>query len=885
MSYWQHKENRFSYHVLWAKPTPKSVMYRCPVYNNWERYVLDNVPNIHHAMYLIEQLRFHPVFNMLRQEKFFYPAFVSYWHQKENLYSLPPTVTKATQYAIMYQYQIKCKEHDLDKDRAWSSLQERFQEIGKLLYDNISEESIGKLSTSWFDSGIIGTELHGMVENCGDYYCFNSLFVYAYIIACYVCADIKSGGKCLDQLMEDKMFNFLQKMLPYLYFYIPGILRDHAEIALLKEYTQRLLMKKDDVNVCLERLGYCLLESNCASELVNDVEVMVGQQILDLSNCTTVSNQSLHAFAAVIQNTSIIQEVVIHSEKEISTFSSEFKECIDKFLSEAKTTDELSIVVRDQHEFISFVKLLRALPILKCFHNKSESAHCYIPDIQSVKVTAISTIDHVDQCFVEMLVQALEWMPLLERLDLVKIGPVSSKILECMANVKPKLSISMFGLAENELSFHDCEMIVKATSSMPYLRHLDLKNNNIGSVGCAALLPIKDYMEVIIDGNGVGEGLSDILKVACDQGDVPDVSSNEIKTLVDFHQLQRSLDTVTKLDTSKVPHSRFEKFCDSLCLFTKTKHLICHCNKSMTLNELELLIASLHHLKNMTHFDIREIQVDTKFLEDFSISDDPSLSGQTLAMPFINKIFLSIQPSLTNLSICRSNICKAFRGESIKHLTYLEKLDLSYNKLSGSDLENISINIPDSVVSVNVSHNSIERINDVSFKHCQKLTDINMSHNEMQSPLKDILQTLPPTIQYCDFSNNNITDVSDVGKLLDNFQNIKHLNLGSNRFGTFGVHTLLNDITKYDMQSKIDVSHNFSCLYKYVRDQLSDMLEFPDVEKSNIPVMLNSKDLMFVIEIISRVTTLNIEVPATLTKVDKQIMFSDLRLLQAVSNI
>ncbi|XP_070567211.1 uncharacterized protein [Ptychodera flava] len=379
-------------------PALDNTWHRSPIYENWKRYVLDNVPNIHHARYLIEQFRFDPVFNMLRQEEFFYPAFVSYWHQKENLYSLPPTVTKATQYTIMYHFQINCKEHDLDKDRAWSSLQERFQEFGKLLYDNISEESVGKFSTSWFDSGIIGTELHGLVENCGDYYCFNSLFVYAYIIACYVCADIKSGGKCLDQLMEEDEFNFYQEKLPFLYFYISGILGGHAEIASLRDYTESLLKQENDVHVRLERLGYCLLESNRASELAaDDGTVIMGQQTLDLSKCTAVSNQSLHAFAAVIQNTSIIQEVVIHSERERNTFSSEFKECVDRFSSDDKTTKELSIVIRDQHEFISFVKLLRALPILKCFHNKSESVHCYIPDMQSVKVTATFQIDHVDQ--------------------------------------------------------------------------------------------------------------------------------------------------------------------------------------------------------------------------------------------------------------------------------------------------------------------------------------------------------------------------------------------------------------------------------------------------------------------------------------------------------
>ncbi|XP_070567210.1 protein NLRC3-like [Ptychodera flava] len=357
-----------------------------------------------------------------------------------------------------------------------------------------------------------------------------------------------------------------------------------------------------------------------------------------------------------------------------------------------------------------------------------------------------------------MLVQALEWMPLLERLDLVKVGAVSSNILKCMANVKPKLSIAIFGLAENELSFHDCEMIVKATSSMPYLRHLDLKNNKIGSAGCAALLPIKDYMEVIIDGNGVGEGLTDILKVACDQSDVPD-HQHKTKPYINVGQNLTDLSAI-------LPYIK-----DQLKSYSE----------DVNLDSDELLVNKLKFWKELC--EITDVNLSYRYLGS-------SLGGRIC-------IGMSNLPSLRHVDLSFNDI-KDYGAFALslafekKHLK-LQYLDLSHNSIGDSGTKMLSAGI----------------------REMYELTQLNLSYNNITDRGAGYLgqaQIWMQNVTYLDLSHNSIGDkgAQSLGEGMGKISQLRHLDLGHNRIGDDGVVSLSEGFRRMTpcVLTYLDLSNN-----------------------------------------------------------------------------
>ncbi|XP_070551749.1 uncharacterized protein [Ptychodera flava] len=215
---------------------------RDTVCGKWEAFVMDRVEDKQQAKNLLQQSKFDPVVDALRQEEFFFPSLVYFWF--ENSFTFPPTVTKATEYAVIHHADMYCKENNLKVENLREILKADFNDIGKYLYDHITEANVGKLYPSWIDKSISNLESHcfGLLTKSVDCYTFQSKYVYSYMIATYLSIIVASSPNNIPMLLREEKTNILQAKLSYCFPYVIGILGEKASY-FLKEVVKLVKYK------------------------------------------------------------------------------------------------------------------------------------------------------------------------------------------------------------------------------------------------------------------------------------------------------------------------------------------------------------------------------------------------------------------------------------------------------------------------------------------------------------------------------------------------------------------------------------------------------------------------------------------------------------------
>ncbi|XP_070551792.1 uncharacterized protein [Ptychodera flava] len=267
--------------------------------DKWEEYVISHVDDIDQGSTLIEQSRSHPVLDILRQEEFFFPAFVSFW--VENSYTFPPTVTKATEYAVVHYAEMYCKENNIEVENLRELVMARLNDIGKCLYEHITEENVGKFNPSWIGESVLDLESHlfGLLTKSEDLYSFQSKYVYSYVTAVYVSSSIALSPHNIQMLLREERMKTCQTYLPYCFAYITGILGDKASCFLNELATHRSMQTYVNIDN-LEFIGSCLFESEMPSVFARNIDKLIGQNhTLDLSTCRGISNQSIQSVRSV----------------------------------------------------------------------------------------------------------------------------------------------------------------------------------------------------------------------------------------------------------------------------------------------------------------------------------------------------------------------------------------------------------------------------------------------------------------------------------------------------------------------------------------------------------------------------------------------------------
>lgn len=178
--------------------------------------------------------------------------------------------------------------------------------------------------------------------------------------------------------------------------------------------------------------------------------------------------------------------------------------------------------------------------------------------------------------------------------------------------------------------------------------------------------------------------------------------------------------------------------------------------------------------------------------------------------------FLKNLENLRSLNLSYNNIKSL---DDIKMLTELEELDLSFNKiwrdnivnkfvnLKKLDLYNNNIGFFDAQLLGNLESLNLGRnhIHTVTFDKHYKLKDLDLSYNQLRSPLnKTISIAHLPVVRTLDLSHNKITTLQDIGTLTT----LNNLNLTDNKIMTTSKLYKLRNLTRlsarYNLLKKED---------------------------------------------------------------------------------
>ncbi|XP_070568728.1 uncharacterized protein [Ptychodera flava] len=802
-------------HAISAFPAAYSTTWcRDTLRDKWYSFVMDQIQDRQQASHLLEQSSSDPVIQALRQEEFFFPAIVSFWF--ENSFTLPPTVTKATEYAVIHHAEMYCKENDVEVENLREIVKARFNDIGKHLYEHISEENVGKLYPSWIDESISNLESHlfGLLTKSEDFYTFPGKYVYSYIIAVYFSNIIALSPHNIPMYIREERMKTLQTYLPYCFPYITGILGDKA-MCFLKEVTTFSTMQTSVDIDDLVMVGNCLFESERPSVFARDIEKLVGQNhTLDLSTCTGISNQSIHSLSVILQHTSIISDIKLYSEIDEAFLSSEFKECLTNIMGDPLAVDRCKVRINNSHDFTVTAKLLRILPLL-CKHatSRSGSDTTQQPVITSLTISSnVSMLEEIPTFAMEMFIKALSCMPHLEKLSLTGLGEkLCEQFLLCLSKETVSLNINTLCLAGNDLSWKHCRLLLDALNVLPCLTSLDLSRNSIGSLGCTILLPIKDEINVSVDGNNIAHGLLEILSSCTSREQLQTAGFNTLESLDDVADLMKSLESVRHIDCTKLSNSQFSKLCQNLSLL----HNIVSIDLSgIELNQQIVLLLSerLKNLKELKKVDLSQCIVsraDLKvLLQHISLEvTDLNLSATNMSGLLLDSlkhfenlkhlnlsnnnlnssdlVFWYIPMTVTHLNLSHNNLYNE-NFKKLKNMTKLEELDVSYNKLASTDIQSILKAISTSVTTLNISHNDLKEMHE-PFEHLIQLKQLDLSNNDLDTCLN---LSLSSSVTKLDLSHNQITDI---GQSFNHLSQLIQLNLSHNKV-KLSLHDILTNM-------------------------------------------------------------------------------------------
>ncbi|XP_070551200.1 uncharacterized protein [Ptychodera flava] len=815
--------------------------WRKRYYDKWEIYVKNHVQDAERVNHLIELSTSDPVMHMLRQEDFFFPSIISFYFK--NSYTLPETVTKATEYAVMHNAEMYCEENNVEVDNLREILRARLYEIGECLNENITIENVGKLYPSWLDQKKIPNverHLFGLLTKSGNCYCFQSKYVYSYIIALYLSGIIALSPNNIPLLIREERTKIWEVNLPYCFPYITGILGDKAsyflkEVALFSSV--RSSVDIDSVGL----IGNCVFESECPASYAKDIEEVLGyENTLDLSSCTWISNQSIHALSVVLQNTKLIKDIQLYAESEESSLSSEFKKCLENIMEDPLTDDSCEIRIHTSFDLSVAAKLLRILPLLcKKSQSRFGDGTTQQPNLTSLAIEGDVNLTEIDKGTIETFIEALSHMNDLEKLRITGLGErFCEQFLHCLFEEAVSLNINTLCLVGNELTWKHCSLLSEILPSMPHLRVLDLDRNGIGSLGCSVLLPIKDEIHVRVAGNQIAQGLPEILPLCTGRAERQHFGFQEIESLKDVASLIRSLENVSHINCTKISGSKLETMCQNVSLLTDLKAI----DLSGTVldeNAVMLLCDSMKYLKKLEKVDLSHCSISRCEMKALLESISPEVTDLNLSHANI----LNDSSSFSNMSKPTPVLSDAttwpFLPETLKRFRNMRHLDISGNKidhqgvaalgncllllekLEDVNLSNTNIGMTEVKVLhkiqkqhisrpfINVAHNLpylssiFPYIRNQLHRSCSETIDFDSDELFVHS-LTGVMEIAEVTVR-----NERWTDKDFKGFIEGlNYLNLKFLDLCRNNMGDVCAKSLSERMRSFSELTFLDLSHN-----------------------------------------------------------------------------
>ncbi|XP_070546357.1 uncharacterized protein [Ptychodera flava] len=554
---------------------PEKTWVRSVAWDKWERYVVDHVHE-NQAKYLIEQSRVHPIVNELREDDFFFPSLVSYWH--DNFYTLPRTLTEATEYAINKDVVRYCEEHGIKIGNMYDVVQEGLQEVGKQAFHNFISEF--KNNASFYSkTGKKQIFCRKPSVSCNKRYLLcllrkkhSNSFVflndrlYFYAVAVYLSTN-------LHEISEEGVLEALVSSKPIALYFVAGILNDKLEsfIEPVANYAQTVTPITFE---SLSLLGSCLLESKCPEKFGEILQHSFESLVLDLSSVTfaSVSDYCKEALTFILTKTSIIPEITITNKEEVSGLSKTFQECLKHYIIQPPCS--VDIKVENVHELTVFSRFVVFHKLFIAQKHSLVKQHGHI-SLESIKITAVNTFYDVDYKTALALVKGFASLPLLHSLRFTGFNEkFIINFLQCLTELNARLTVKCMELPHNGLGDDIVSAAMTSIKWLPFLKQIDIRDNKLSGNGCVALLPLADEIDVLVEGNGVQENFEKLLECIPVSDQTRDIvpSLSKLQTIDDIRKLQVKVRDVTEIKVSKLP-SDVTHMCSNVSLFSNLENL------------------------------------------------------------------------------------------------------------------------------------------------------------------------------------------------------------------------------------------------------------------------------------------------------------------------
>ncbi|XP_070560471.1 uncharacterized protein [Ptychodera flava] len=824
---------------------PCRTWVRTIAHDKWEKYILHHVDE-NQARYLINQSRYHPVIGELRSDEFFFPSLISYWH--EHSYILPTTFTEATEHAIKYHVDTHCKEHQLQIKNVWDVVQDGLYEIGKKAFDKFAKSQI---LPSSFDVPCDKLYLFCLLKKQNPIDPFLSLYMSSKIKCCFLSKHVfyyslalfltKTKTKFYN---DPTFFEMCMQSIPSVLTLFTGILKKKSKLFLMCLTNYIMQSYPVDFNL-LSLLGKCLLESKVPKNFRSIQQLFQPRWSLDLSNTDlgSVTLQSVQAVSYIVNNTPSLGNFVLVSKQRMY-LSEKFKKRLDGLMR--NPTPSVNIKVRNVEELSAVARLLT---FYKLFSGCQTA-------LKSIKIEGDGDSFN-NKSIIKILVKAIASLPKLQSLDLISFGEeFVTNFLERMIANEVILKVEVLDLSHNDLEYTCSRVLLRSMKYLPFLKRLDLRSNNLGGLGCVALLPLQDKMDVLVENNGVEDSLKSLS--ACDYLNITfgviklPMTQPCFETVEHIKYFQENMENIKNITLSKTITGTVKKLCLNLAFFINLADLnLRECNMSKDVSviladsfehilQLQYLDTSsnpignesiiylggkLRVLKCLRYANLQNTQINIKgaigLLESVAegqyklINISQNLENLACIIPYIRD---RLKLPVRSLKLDENEL---FLNKImfVKELVDIRQIKLNGREMGDINLQNICKGLSNlsNLLFISLNHNDIDKVAVESFSttiaNMTELTHLDLSHNNISDvctfSLGKAIENLTK-LTYFNFSNNSIGDVGAqmLSKGIENMSELRHVDISHNNIGDVGAACFSQGIRKLAHLDYLDLSHN-----------------------------------------------------------------------------
>ncbi|XP_070571552.1 uncharacterized protein [Ptychodera flava] len=833
---------------------PERTRVRTIAHDKWERYALQCVGE-NQARYLIEQSRYHPVVSELRNDDFFFPSFISYWI--ENSYTLPLTITEATEHAIKHHIDIHCREHKRKVENVWDVVQTGFCEIGNHIFDEILQAPTFSLtldvpSSDTYLFGLFRDEkpsdtLSSLESQPCERRAFVSEHVHYYCLALYL-------SKMENMFQRKHIFEEFANSVPRVLGYLAGILKEKS-LPLFQMLTT-CLMKYNPANFeHLSTLGICLHESKCSEsdtfleivEKMLETDSACDLSVLDFSK---ISLYDLEASAFILEKTHHQMNAIVVSEKEKPHLSGEFQDLLTGLI---KTQESfVHAKIRNTVELIVIARFFKFYSCLLAQNREYDRRICQ-PVIKSIKIEPVDEgFNQIDSAVLQALVDALASLPFLKSLYIIGFNEIFVReVFGIMVANNIILKVKQLGLSHNGLGYTFTGELLESIQCLPFLRSLDLSNNKLGGLGCFTLVPLHGEVDVLLENNGIEDSLDTLSTSEQLAMHLRDLTA-KLNTLEDIKTILENTKNIIDLDLSNTPTNIVSELCKIIAFFNNLKRLnLSKCNVS---KDIAVILAdSFCHLLSLSHLDLSSnnigddgvVYVGSKLhcLKKFSYANfhDTGISAKGI-IGLLNTVPHNLHKHI-NVSHNIQHLAHIlpYLGSKLSQYPYDLNLDAKELPLASlmfvKDLEVIDAVEIDSVlwtrndfVSICKGLKNIDNVKTLALKNTnigwvgiaslskaiEKLTGIrklDLRHNSIGDVGAEMLgksmEKLTKLMQIClPYNNIGYVGCVSLSKGMKNLTKLRHLDLSHNNIEDVGVESLSNVIGEMTRMRHVDLSYN-----------------------------------------------------------------------------